>query len=119
MAMKDDEQQQGSVPATGGAEPAGAAAQKMRFNTANLKSGYANVVTATATREEVVLSFGINQNWEHPASEVEIELTHRIILNPMAAQRLLGALSKVMSDYSARYGSQSRAVAGEPSTTPH
>jgi hypothetical protein len=114
VTANDNDKQPGSAVTEHGTAPG----QRVRFNTANLKSGYANVVTATTTREEVVLSFGINQSWEHPTPEVEIELTHRIILSPMAAERLLATLSRVMSDYRTRYGALTHAVTAEGPTTP-
>jgi hypothetical protein len=69
-----------------------------------LKSSYCNFVNATSTREEVVLNFGVNQNWDRMASEVEIELAHRIILSPFAAKRLTDLLQKLMAEYEGRYG---------------
>jgi hypothetical protein len=104
---------------TGGAEAARApAGPRVKWNTANLKSGYANVVTATSTREEVVLNFGINQSWERTANEIEIELTHRIILSPVAAQRMLETLSQLMRDYQARYGVLTPQPTAEAPATP-
>ena len=102
MAAKGNETP--AVPAGAEAAARAPAGPRVRWNTASLKSGYANVVTATSTREEVVLNFGINQAWERSAGEIEIELTHRIILSPMAAQRMLDTLSQLMRDYQARYG---------------
>jgi hypothetical protein len=36
---------------------------KVRWNTQSLKSSYANFCNATSTREEVVLNFGVSNNW--------------------------------------------------------
>lgn len=113
MAAKGNESQQASAAA-----PAAPAGPRVHFNTANLKSGYANVVTVTSTREEVVLNFGLNQSWERTANEVEIELTHRIILSPMAAQRMLETLTQLMKDYQARYGALAPTHASEAPSTP-
>ena len=77
---------------------------QLRMNTANLKSSYCNMCNANSTREEVVLNFGVNQNWDRMASEVEIELAHRIILSPFAAKRLTDLLQKLMAEYEGRYG---------------
>ena len=77
---------------------------RVTFNTNNLKSSYANVCTVTSTREEVVLNFGINQNWDRGPNDLEIELTDRIILSPFAAQRLLTLLGNLMTEYQKRYG---------------
>lgn len=86
---------------------------RIRFDTANLKSSYANVCTLNSTREEVVFNFGVNQAWEQAQNEVLIELSHRVILSPFAAMRLLGTLQTVMNDYQARYG----ALSPEPAVT--
>ena len=62
---------------------------------------------ATSTREEVVLNFGVNQNWDQPSAtpaELEVDLQHRIILSPFAAKRLSEALSQLVRDYETRYG---------------
>jgi hypothetical protein len=78
--------------------------QPVRWDTTQLKSSYCNVANATSTREEVVLNFGVNQNWDRAGSELEIQLLHRIILSPYAAKRLQQLLQKLMTDYEARHG---------------
>ena len=93
MAEKKDTAQNVEAPAT-----------TIRWNTANLKSSYANVCNVTSTREEVVLNFGINQSWERGQQEMEIQLTDRIILSPFAAKRLSILLNNVLADYEKRYG---------------
>lgn len=97
MADVNDTPQQAPAPAAEGQ-------QQVRWNTSNLKSSYANVCNATSTREEVVLNFGVNEGWERTQKEMEIELTHRIILSPFAAKRLVELLNKLMGDYEARHG---------------
>ena len=77
---------------------------KVRWNTSGLKSGYANFCNATSTREEVVLNFGVNHNWERAPQEMEIDLEHRVVLSPFAAKRLNQLLSKLITEYEARYG---------------
>jgi len=77
---------------------------KIRWDTSNLKSGYANFCNVTSTREEVVLNFGVNKAWERGAQEVEIELTDRLILSPFAAKRLAQLLGKLIDEYESRYG---------------
>jgi hypothetical protein len=82
-----------------------AAAARVRYNIADLKSAYANVCNVTSTQEEVVLNFGINQEWERgQQNELEIQLKNRIILNPFVAKRLSIMLSKLCSEYEGRYG---------------
>jgi hypothetical protein len=80
------------------------ATAKVRFNSANLKSSYANFCNATSTREEVVLNFGVSNNWDRTPQDMEIELSHRIVLSPFAAKRLHTLLAKLMTEYETRYG---------------
>ena len=77
---------------------------KVRWETSSLKSSYANVCTASSTREEFVLNFGINHGWERSQREIEIQLTDRIILSPFAAKRMSDLLLRLIKEYEARYG---------------
>jgi len=73
--------------------------------TTGLHSSYSNFCNANSTREEVVLNFGVNKNWERgPQSSLEIELNHRIVLSPFAAKRLTELMQQLMKEYEARYG---------------
>ena len=51
--------------------------QVAKVNTTNLKTSYCNMCSTNTTREEVVLNFGVNQNWDRPESP-EVSLEHRI-----------------------------------------
>jgi hypothetical protein len=83
------------------AEPSTA---RVSWNTSHLKSSYCNVANATSTREEVVLNFGVNQNWDRGAGDFEVQLEHRIILSPFAAKRLSDLLARLIKEYETRYG---------------
>jgi hypothetical protein len=96
MADERDDTQQATRPV--------AAPQTVRWDDSNLKSSYANVCNVSSTREEVVLVFGINQAWERGKSEVQVQLSDRIILSPFAAKRLAGLLANVMREYESRFG---------------
>jgi hypothetical protein len=86
-------------------ESAALAGGKLRLDTSDLKSSYCNVCNASSTREEVVLSLGVNHNWElERSSGIEVKLLHRIILSPYAAKRLSSMLANLMRDYEARHG---------------
>jgi hypothetical protein len=85
---------------------------RVKWDTTNLKSSYANVCNVTSTREEVVLNFGINQDWDRGAAELEVQLTDRIIMSPFAAKRLTDMLNKLMSEYQSRYGSLAQPSGG-------
>jgi hypothetical protein len=41
--------------------------QRIRMNTASVKSSYCNMVNVTTTREEVVMNFGVNESWDRGA----------------------------------------------------
>ncbi|MBE0616166.1 MAG: DUF3467 domain-containing protein [Burkholderiales bacterium] len=77
---------------------------RVHWDTSQLKSSYCNIANATSTREEVIVNFGINENWERPRTELEVQLLHRIILSPYAAKRLQELLTKLIKEYEARYG---------------
>ena len=78
---------------------------KVHWDDTNLTTSYANVVNATATHEEVTVFFGTNQTWNVKAKdELTINLSERIILNPLAAKRLFLLLGGVLKDYESRYG---------------
>ena len=95
-----------TTTATAGAAASAAGAQQpqVRLNTANLKSSYCNMCNGNTTREEVVLNFGVNQNWDRGQGDLEVALEHRIILSPFAAKRLSQMLNQLMGEYEGRYG---------------
>lgn len=76
----------------------------VKWDTSKLHSTYANFCNANSTREEVVLNFGINQNWDRNQDALAIELNHRIVLSPFAAKRLTELLQQLMNEYESRYG---------------
>src|SRR5215475_12107641 len=104
----DDGTQPGPTPRppadTGTVEPRPAGQQKVKFDSANIKSTYCNVCNATSTREEVVINFGINKNWDLGGPDLEVQLEHRVILSPFAAVRLRDLLVRLISDHEQRYG---------------
>jgi hypothetical protein len=76
---------------------------QLRVDTSELKSSYCNVCNVNSTREEVVLNFGVNHDWER-AQGGAVKLHHRIILSPYAAKRVAVLLNKLVQDYESRYG---------------
>jgi hypothetical protein len=79
-------------------------AQPVKIDTSDLKSSYCNVCNASSTREEVVLNFGVNQNWDLGQRNLDVHLLHRIILSPFAAKRLQEMLNKLIAEHESRYG---------------
>lgn len=77
---------------------------RIRWDSSNMQSAYANVFNMVGTREEIVLFFGMNQSWDAAAREVKVQLSDRIILSPFVAKRLSIVLNNVVRDYENRYG---------------
>jgi len=106
MATKPagDSPTKSAASAQAAAAPQAAAGARVRWKTDNVKSSYANFCNASSTREEVVLNFGVSHDWERQPQDMEIELSHRIVLSPFAAKRLAQLLTKLVGEYESRYG---------------
>jgi len=105
ISLKEPGTEPGSpAPAAAATSAASPANPKVNWNVDQLKSSYVNFANANSTQEEVVLNFGMNNNWDRMASEVQIDLTHRIVMSPFAAKRLAELLGKLVSQYEGRYG---------------
>jgi hypothetical protein len=94
---------------------------KVKWDTSNMRSDYANVCNANCTREEVVLLFGQNQAWSGVEEEVTVQITERIILSPFAAKRLSMLLAGVVKQYEERFGAleiATQAQAKAPASAP-
>lgn len=92
-----------AAPAAPNAAPP-EAERRLQLDTSMMKSSYCNVCNATSTREEVVLNFGLNQSWDRPGEDMHIQILHRIILSPHAANKLLDVLGSLMEEYQKRHG---------------
>ena len=75
----------------------------LTISTANLSSHYCNVTLTNSTREEAVISFGVNQNWDRSRDDLTVTLLHRVILSPQHAKRLHQSLSATMAEYEKRH----------------
>mgnify|MGYP001109020925 CR=1 FL=1 len=78
---------------------------KVRWDNSNMGSAYANVCNVSGTREEIVLFFGMNQNFNADQNEMTIQLSDRIVMSPFVAKRLALLLNNVIKDYETKYGS--------------
>lgn len=88
-------------PETG--QPATSQSPALRVDVTGLQSSYCNMCNVNSNREEVVLNFGVNQDWDR-AQSGEVKLLHRIILSPYAAKRVADLLARVIQDYESRHG---------------
>lgn len=82
----------------------GAPDRQIRLETGQMKSSYCNVCNASTTRDEVVINFGLNQNWDRSEEAYLIDIQHRVILSPLAALRLRDVLDSLLSEYQTRHG---------------
>ena len=77
---------------------------KIRWDSSDMRSAYTNVFNVSGTREEFVMLFGMNQAWDAGQQELKVQLTDRIIMNPVAAKRFSTLLVNVIKDFENRYG---------------
>lgn len=79
-------------------------ASQVTFNTSELKSSYCNVCNGSSTREEVVINFGVNDNWDMGGDRLEVSLQHRIVMSPHAAKRVRDMMVRLIEEHESRYG---------------
>ncbi|MBV1786445.1 DUF3467 domain-containing protein [Marinobacterium sp. D7] len=77
---------------------------KVKWNDSEMNSTYANVCNVMGTREEIMVLFGSNKNWQGNQEEVEVMLSQRILLTPYAAKRLQIMLDMGLKEYEKRFG---------------
>jgi uncharacterized protein DUF3467 len=75
-----------------GATSTSAAQRRVRMDTANLKSAYCNFFLAQDNPNEVVLSFGFNQNLGSTKQDMQVQLLQQVILHPDTARRVKDTL---------------------------
>lgn len=97
-----DSSSEAAIPVNAAPRPAAVGAVKV--TTDKLTSRYCNVTTVNSTREEVVLSFGLNQDWDRASPEMQVALLKRIVLSPHGAKRFQQRLAQVLAEYEKRHG---------------
>ena len=100
MTEKIDDKKQTDVKA----KENDAGKTKIKWDGSKMVSNYANVCNVTSTREEFTMLFGTNQSWNPGQTELTVELTNRLIMNPYAAKRLSLILGGVVKEYESRFG---------------
>ncbi len=86
---------------------------QVNWNDDDMATTYANVSNVAFTQEEVVLLFGMNQNWHGGQDEITIKLAKRMIMSPHGARRLQALLGNLLAQYESRFGPLGM-DAGEP-----
>jgi hypothetical protein len=77
----------------------------VRWDDSQMRSAYANVLSISAIRGEVSVSFGLQDACPSDATEVPVQLSERIIMSPQTARRLLIQLDSFLRSYDSRCGS--------------
>ena len=84
------------------AKSTGKSGPKLRLDTSRMTTSYCNFFSAQQGPEEVVLNFGLRQQWDPTEENLNVNLLQQVILHPAAVRRLHELLGKVMADRSAR-----------------
>lgn len=75
---------------------------RVRLDTSKMTTAYCNYFSAQQGPEEVVLNFGLRQQWDPAGQNLDVSILQQVVLHPAAARRLRDLLDKVMADRSAR-----------------
>jgi Protein of unknown function (DUF3467) len=85
-------------------EQPNAEAVKVHWDDSKMQAAYANVCNTSCTREEFTVLFGTNQTWHAGQRDLTVQLSHRIVLSPFAAKRLLLLLETTIKKYESSFG---------------
>ncbi len=87
---------------------------RLRVDTSEIKSTYANAFQTAASRDEVVLELGfkhvvpspppLEREGEEAGVEVQLELGHRVIVTYPTLKRLAIAIGQVVRGYEVEHG---------------
>ena len=76
--------------------------RRVRLDTSRMTTAYCNFFSAQQGPEEVVLNFGLRQQWDADDQNLNVSILQQVILHPAAVRRLRDLLDKVMADRAAR-----------------
>jgi hypothetical protein len=92
---------------------AGGGDVRLRIDTRNVETFYANAFRSNASTEELIVDLGLNQvvpaggtgeAGEQQKAEILFSVSHRMVLNYFAAKRLATSLSQFVRRYEERFG---------------
>ena len=83
--------------------PSGASL-KVKWVDTNMKTNYANAFNVFSDRQEMTFLFGTNQTLFTGQDEVIVDLSNRIVLNPLRAKAFSLMLNSVLAEYEKVYG---------------
>jgi len=74
------------------------------WDASEARSSHCNVANALPAPGGVLLNFGASRSPDGAGAELAVELLHRVVLTPFAAQRLEELLIRVIRDYESVHG---------------
>ena len=86
------------------AERAAGTSLKVKWVDKNMKTNYANAFNVFSDRQEMTFLFGTNQTLFTGQDEVIVDLSNRIVLNPLRAKAFSLMLNSVLAEYEKVYG---------------
>ena len=73
--------------------------ERTRWDTSGLTTTHCNLGNAREKDGQIEISLGVSRVRGQPGAELEIQLLHRIVLDPAAAARLQELLIKLVEDH--------------------
>jgi hypothetical protein len=98
-----DETRTPETPAGGSAQTASV---QVQVDVSKMETVYANFVrlSLSSSTEEVVMDVGLHTGILTPGGMEPIQLTHRLVMNPYVAKRLLDSLKQIVSRHEQAFG---------------
>ena len=96
------------------AEQTGQQQVRLRIDQTKMDTGYANAFRTSATAEEIMVDFGLNQviqnrqgeqaTPDQPVGEILFQINERVVLNYYTAKRLAITLGQIIRRYEDQFG---------------
>ena len=107
--MADETKPAGDVPTTppaGQQAATGPTSVQVQVDVSKMETVYANFVrlSLSSSTEEVVMDVGLHTGILTPVGMEPIQLTHRLVLNPFVAKRLLESLRQIVARHEQAFG---------------
>lgn len=109
--MADEPNNPGPAPTTTTAAPPAAGpapptSVQVQVDVSKMETVYCNFVrlSLSSSTEEVVMDAGIHTGILTPAGMEPIQLTHRLVMNPYVAKRLLESLRQIVARHEQAFG---------------
>ncbi len=79
---------------------------QVQVDVSKMETLYANFVrlSLSSSTEEVVMDVGLHTGILTPGGMEPIQLTHRLVMNPFVAKRLLDSLKQIVSRHEQAFG---------------